>query len=353
MQHPRSVLVNAAGGVSLPVCDHYCGTEARILKSLALQADLMAQWGACVMDVTMDCDDGAPAGAERDHALMVCDLARQVFSRDRKAHAAGGVLPRIATRVHAVGHPAFAQDIQTVVGGAADVLCHVMIPQVQTLADVEAAVQAVDQACAQSSRPTTWQPLPLHVLVESPTAVQHVFAIAAHPRVQSISFGLMDFVSAHGGAIPACAMSVSTPAHPTDLDQFHHPLVVQAKLAIASACHAWHKAPSHGVVTEYGDADALFSAASLACRAFGFTRMWSIHPDQVRPILAAFAPPEAEIAQASHIIRVAASADWAPVAVAGRLHDRASFRYFWQVLERAFQTGRLPPDDPACRFFVA
>jgi citrate lyase subunit beta/citryl-CoA lyase len=88
--------------------------------------------------------------------------------------------------------------------------------------------------------------LPLHVLIESPAAVHRAFDIAAHPRVQSLSFGLMDFVSAHGGAIPSDGMS--SPG------QFSHPLVVRAKLEIASACHAHGKVPSHCVVTEFSDA---------------------------------------------------------------------------------------------------
>ena len=37
--------------------------------------------------------------------------------------------------------------------------------------------------------------------------------------------------------------------------------------------------------------------------------------------------------------------DWAPISVAGKLHDRASFRYFWQVLERAHQTGVAMPEQ--------
>jgi hypothetical protein len=63
--------------------------------------------------------------------------------------------------------------------------------------------------------------LPVHVLIESPAAVQWAFDIAAHPRVQSMSFGLMDFVSAHGGAIPAEGMGIQ--------GQFTHPLVLRAK----------------------------------------------------------------------------------------------------------------------------
>jgi citrate lyase subunit beta/citryl-CoA lyase len=147
----------------------------------------------------------------------------------------------------------------------------------------------------------------------------------------------MDFVSSHGGAIPSNAMGAA--------GQFTHPLVVRAKLEIASACHAHGKVPSHCVVTEFTDTQAMQLAAQRAAHSLGFTRMWSIHPSQIRPILAAFAPGEAEIEAAAQIIIAAVAAQWAPISFAGQLHDRASYRYFWQVLERAHQTGRvLPPE---------
>jgi citrate lyase subunit beta/citryl-CoA lyase len=73
--------------------------------------------------------------------------------------------------------------------------------------------------------------------------------------------------------------------------------------------------------------------------------MWSIHPNQIRPILEAFAPSNAEIEDATKIIAAAQGADWAPISFDGKLHDRASYRYFWQVLERAHRTGRaLAPE---------
>jgi citrate lyase subunit beta/citryl-CoA lyase len=34
------------------------------------------------------------------------------------------------------------------------------------------------------------------------------------------------------------------------------------------------------------------------------------------------------------------AAQWAPISHKGQLHDRASYRFFWQVLERAHSTGR-------------
>ncbi|NCW39812.1 MAG: CoA ester lyase, partial [Betaproteobacteria bacterium] len=69
MTHPREVLLGAqAGAVSLPVCDHYSGVEVRMRKSLQLQAEMLQEFGTCVFDVTLDCEDGAPVGGEAEHA---------------------------------------------------------------------------------------------------------------------------------------------------------------------------------------------------------------------------------------------------------------------------------------------
>jgi citrate lyase subunit beta/citryl-CoA lyase len=315
--HPATVLLGAqAGTVTLPVCDHYSGVELRMRKSLALQADMAEEFGACVFDVTLDCEDGAPIGGEVEHAALVTELALA---------AAPGM--RVGVRVHPVDHAAFDGDIAHIAGRAGQRLSHLMVPKVESVADVTRAVQALDAAGASA--------LPLHVLIESPLAVRNAFDIASHPRVQSLSFGLMDFVSAHGGAIPAEGMSVQ--------GQFTHPLVVRAKLEMASAAHAYGKVPSHCVVTEFSDTQALQAAARRAAREFGYTRMWSIHPAQIRPIVEALAPSAEEIDTASRLIEAAVAADWAPVAFEKQLHDRASYRFFWQLLARAHQTGRPLP----------
>ena len=327
----------------MPVCDHYSGVEARMVKSLQLQAEMTEEFGACVFDVTLDCEDGAPVGGEDDHANMVVALANAAQTAPNLI--AKGLHRRIGVRVHAVDHAEFAADVQTVVGLAGAALSYLMVPKVETLWDVELAVAAMDAATTPGVAP-----LPLHVLIESPAAVHRAFEIAAHPRVQSVSFGLMDFVSSHGGAIPSSAMSVRAADDGASLDQFHHPLVLRAKLGIASACHAYGKVPSHCVVTEFKDVAALQRAARSASRALGYTRMWSIHPDQIRPIVEALAPDAEEVALAAHIVQQAQRAEWAPISVDGKLHDRASYRYFWQVLERAHQTGRVLPEDVLCYF---
>ena len=106
--HPRDVLMGAqAGSVQLPVCDHYSGVEARMRKSLQLQAEMTQEFGTCVFDVTLDCEDGAPVGGEAEHAALVTELA-----------LAAAPDARVAVRVHPVDHPSFDADVAQIAGRA-------------------------------------------------------------------------------------------------------------------------------------------------------------------------------------------------------------------------------------------
>ena len=324
--HPRLALFGAEETVTpLPVCDHYAGVEVRMRKSLELQADM-----GPVFDVTLDCEDGAPIGGELEHAHLVADMLTSKLNRHR----------RVGARVHPVTHAAFGQDAATLVNRAGEHLAYLMVPKPHSAVDVGLACAEIDRLSQARGLQT---PIPIHVLIETHGALREVDAIAAHPRVQSLSFGLMDFVSAHRGAIPASAMTAP--------GQFLHPLVLRAKLEISAACHAHGKTPSHCVVTEFKDDAALSEAAKRASRELGYLRMWSIHPDQIRVIVDAFAPSVAEVDMAIEIICAAQAAHWAPIKHRNTLHDRASYRYFWQVLERAQRTGGPLPVEVRMAFF--
>src|SRR5574343_2041663 len=288
-RHPADVLFEEGDAVpEIPVCDHYCGVEARMRKSLALQAEL-----GPVFDVTLDGEDGAPVGGEVEHAHLIAELVDSPLNR----HG------RVGARVVPVDHPAFQPMLDALLPRAGARLAYLMIPKPRHARDLDDAARAVDATLAAAGID---RPLPLHALVETHGALQEVESMARHPRLESLSFGLMDFVSAHRGAIPQSAMGVQ--------GQFSHPLVLRAKLASAAACHAAGKVPSHCVVTEFKDQDALRAAAARAAGELGYTRMWSIHPDQIRPIVEAFTPSAAEVEQATEILLAAQAAggDWTP-----------------------------------------
>lgn len=309
MIHPRQALFDPeeSAAPALPVCDHYAGVETRMRKSLQLQAEM-----GPVFDVTLDNEDGAPVGGEVDQAHLI----RELLDSPDNRHG------RVGVRLLPVDHRHFA-DVAAIVLRAAKAPAYLMLPKPRSLAEVERAARALDALGAGA--------IPLHALVETHGALREVFAIAAHPRIESLSFGLMDFVSAHRGAIPASAMAGA--------GQFDHPLVVRAKLEIAAACHAAAKTPSHCVFTEFKDTRALQAAAEMAGRLLGYTRMWSIHPAQIRPIVEAFAPTVAEVDEAIEILQAAQAAGWAPIQHGDQLQDRASYRYWWQLLERAERTS--------------
>ena len=320
--HPSEVLFQGKRQpLLLPACDHYAGSEMLMRKSMTLQQELGPHF-----DITFDCEDGAAAGQEPAHAEMV---ARLINSADNRFN-------RIGVRVHDVHSPHFDTDLATIVGAAASRLAYVVLPKPNGLADVEQALAALNRHATQGGRHVR---IALHVLIETHGALHDAWAIAALPQVECLSFGIMDFVSSHYGAIPAGAMR--TPG------QFTHPLVVRAKLEIVAACHAHGKIASHNVTTDIKDSAVVANDAQRAAAEFGFTRMWSIHPGQVKPIIKAFTPRLSEVNDATHILTDAAAANWGPIALNGRLHDRASYRYYWTVLQRAKLAGLTLPDAAA------
>jgi citrate lyase subunit beta/citryl-CoA lyase len=322
--HPSEVLFQGQRlPLHLPACDHYAGSEKLMRKSMTLQQAL-----GPVFDITFDCEDGAAASREREHAGLAATLLNSDDNR----------FGRIGARLHDVDSPHFEQDADIIVGAAAKRLAYVVLPKVDGVDDVLRAQVTINRIAEAAGRPAD-DPLPLHVLIETHGAVRDAFAIAALPQVECLSFGVMDFVSSHHGAIPATAM--------VSPGQFTHPLVARAKLEMVAACHAHGKVPSHNVTTEIKDDAVVAEDARRAAGEFGFTRMWSIHPGQIEPIVAAFAPHGAEVDEAAAILRAAMDAGWGPIARHGRLHDRASYRYYWTLLQRAKLAGLALPETAA------
>ena len=311
--HPSKVLFQGKRQpVSLPVCDHYAGSEKLMRRSMALQQEL-----GPLLDITFDCEDGAAAGNEEDHARLVASLINGADNR----HG------RIGARVHDIHSPWFERDTAIICGASAQRLAYLVLPKAESLEDVVHGLGVIARYAEKAGR----EHLPVHVLIETHGALAAVRGIAALPQVECLSFGIMDFVSDHYGAIPGSAMR--SPG------QFTHALVARAKAEVAAACHAHGKCPSHNVTTEIRDTSVVAQDAARAFGEFGFTRMWSIHPSQIKPILSAYAPQAAEVEDAAAILSAAQAANWGPTQYHGTLHDRASYRYYWTVLQRARLSG--------------
>ncbi len=325
--HPAAVLY--AGIKPLPAlsaCEHYAGNEKLIRKALQLQSEL-----GPVFDITADCEDGALAGQEKQHAQMVATMIRDPANR----------FGRVGARIHDVTHSHWRDDLDIIVGAAGNQVAYIVIPKPESFDDAEIQVASLDDA---RKRHGIKREIPVHVLIETHGALRHVWQIAALPHVESLDFGLMDFVSAHHGAVPAAAMK--SPG------QFDHPLIARAKLEIAAAALGTGIVPSHNVTTEIHDVDVVRNDARRAREEFGYLRMWSIHPNQIVPIVEAMRPAFDDIHDAGAILAAAQDASWGPIKHEGKLHDRASYRFYWELLQRAHSTGMTLPADIQNRFFT-
>jgi citrate lyase subunit beta/citryl-CoA lyase len=285
-------------------------------KALALQAEL-----GPVFDITFDCEDGAPVGKEAEHAQLVADI---LLSSDNRFN-------RVGVRIHDPSHPCWKADVATLIKQAGKKIAFVMIPKVVSAEQTQTIIDEINHVAKTAN---IGRVIPIQVLIETHGALHEVYEIAALEQVESLSFGLMDFVSAHHGAIPGNAM---------DRGQFDHPLVARAMLEISAACHAHGKVASHNVCTNINDVAIIESDTLRAKNEFGFTRKWSIHPNQIPVIVKTLSPSPSEIEEACSILLAAQAAQWGPIQHEGKLHDRASYRYFWTILQKAHLTGHAIP----------
>jgi len=326
--HPRDALFRGEKPFPIiPTCEHFAGSEKLITKALGLQETL-----GPIFDITCDCEDGAPAGREGEHADMIVRVLNGELNRHRMAGA----------RIHDYSHPHWKRDVEILVEGAGEALAYLTIPKTT---DVEHLREMVDYIQGVAANRGLAREIPLHVLVETHGALRDVWEIARTPWVQVLDFGLMDFVSGHHGAIPASAMR--SPG------QFEHRLLARAKAEVTAAALANGIVPAHNVSLDLKNSYSTFQDASRARNEFGFLRMWSIYPAQIRPIVDAMKPDHSEIVDAANILVAAQKADWGPIQYDGELHDRATYRYYWELLRKARVTGVDIPAAAEAAFFAA
>ena len=310
---------------AIPACEHFAGSEKLIHKALELQDKL-----GPVFDITCDCEDGAPAGQERGHAEMIVRVLNAEANKHRMAGA----------RIHDYTHPHWRDDVEILVGGAGKLLSYLTLPKATTVGQVAEMIGHIQQVAGKHG---IGREIPIHALIETHGALRDAQAIAALPWMQVLDFGLMDFVSGHHGAIPASAMR--SPG------QFEHKLLARAKTDVVAAALAHGVVPAHNVTLDLKNPYAAYADARRARMEFGFLRQWSIYPTQIQPIVDAMKPDWSEVETGAAILLAAQKAHWGPIQHAGELHDRATYRYYWEVLQKARVTGIKLPAEAEQAFF--
>ena len=247
--------------------------------------------------VIVDLEDAvAPADKER--------------ARDALANWLAAAHP-VVVRINAAGTPWFADDLALC---AHPGVAAVMLPKAER-ADELAAVAAA--AAGGQGAPA------LLPLIETAAGFAGALALAQAPRVERLAFGTIDFqldLGMDGGA--------------EELRCFGAQLVLVSRLAQRAA-------PVDGVTTQIDDAAAVALAAERA-RRIGFGAKLCIHPRQVAPVNAAFAPSAEQLAWAQRLVEAAGGSDGAAVAVDGAMVDRPVLLRAQAILREAAERGAGP-----------
>jgi citrate lyase subunit beta / citryl-CoA lyase len=325
--HPNDALFS--GEKPFPIintCEHFAGSEKLIEKAMDLQQKMEG-----VFDITMDCEDGAKQGEERKHAEMVVAMAKSA----RNVHKKAGV------RIHDHSNAWWKQDVDILVPGAGNELAYITIPKPTRVDQVKEQIGYIQEAAKKANLK---REIPIHVLIETHGAVRDAYDIAALPWVQVLDFGLMDFVSGFHGAVGD--ENMRSPG------QFDHRAISYAKARVVSAAMCSGVIPAHNVTLDLKNPYQTYADASRARNEFGFLRMWSIYPLQIQPIVDAMKPKHDAVTEAVDILLAAQDANWGPIQFAGELHDRATYRYFWELVQKAKVTGVSLPEAAVQRWFA-
>ena len=235
-------------------------------------------------------EKAAAAGADAVILDLEDAVAADAKDAARAALRSGFASVPVLVRVNGLGTPWHVADMAALAGHA---FSAVMVPKAE-------AGEAFEALCKASSAPVV-------ALVESARGLADARRIAGTANVARIAFGSIDFCADLG-----CA-------HIRDALQ-----AARCELVLASRL-AGLVAPIDGVTTAIDDADAISGDARHA-RDLGFGGKLAIHPRQIAPIRAGFAPDDAEVAWARKVLASgdgAAAVDGAMVDEPVRLRARA------------------------------
>ncbi len=205
----------------------------------------------------------------------------------------GGYGDRVlSVRVNAMDSKWFRDDITRVINEAGSVIDCIMVPKMQTAAQL---VQ-VDQLIAELEAANGLEigALGLEIQIEDALGLVNVETIAAaSDRLESLIFGPADFMA----SINMKSLVVGEqPSGYTEGDAFHYVLM---RLLVAG--RAFGKQVIDGPYLGIRDLDGLRRAAQRSA-SLGFDGKWVLHPDQVDIVNEIFSPSQADYDHAELIL---------------------------------------------------
>lgn len=186
----------------------------------------------------------------------------------------------------------FYRDVIEVVEAAGSRIDVVVLPKVQSAADVLFADRLLTQIEQNVGLPLGR--IRLEALIESAKAVLHAEEIAmSTPRLAGLIFGVVDYAGNIGARNPVREQFAL----------YHYP-----KAKTVAAARAAGIDVLDGVTLQFRDLEQCEHDAHSAAQ-MGFDGKWAIHPDQVPVINRAFTPSPDEITRAQEIIALYEKSD--------------------------------------------
>ena len=279
------------------------------------------------------------AGAD----LVFLDLEDAVAPND-KAQARKNVISAlneldwsntaVSVRINGLDTEYMYQDLVAVMEQAGDKLDTILIPKVNSAADVHLVATIMSQI----ELGKKFAPVNLHVLIETAEGMANIESIArACPeRMEAMVFGVADYAASIrarttqiGGANPLYGILADQDATQENHRQFywgdpwHYAL---SRLVVA--CRANGLRPIDGPYGAIDDPQG-FEVAARAGAALGIEGKWAIHPSQIPLANTVFTPAAEEVRRAQRILdamKQAALENRGAVSLDGRLIDAASIR---------------------------
>jgi citrate lyase subunit beta/citryl-CoA lyase len=266
--------------------------------------------------VFLDLEDAcAPIVKEASRAIVVDALTGQDW---------GGVVR--AVRVNGLETPWCHGDVVEVVTGAREALDVIIVPKARSARDVwwfDVLLTQLEAKLGLTKR------IGLEVLIEEAEGLSNAAAIArSSDRLEAIIFGAGDLSASLHARVDGNFDPVGE--YPGDFWHF-------ARVQILAAARGAGIDAIDAPFPAYQDPEGYRRAATHAS-LLGYDGKWAIHPSQVPIANEAFAPTEAEVADARDAVAVyrASEADGVgAIGRDGRLVDAAHMRLAANVLHRA------------------
>jgi citrate lyase subunit beta/citryl-CoA lyase len=181
-------------------------------------------------------------------------------------------------------------DVIHVVENASERLDELMLPKVQTAAEVHALDLLLTQIEKRTGRQAR---VGIEAQIETAQGLINVEEIcAASDRLETIIFGPADFAAST--EMPVLTGGVSIPEYPGD--HFHY---VFSKILMAGRANGLQVID--GPFLKIRELDAL-REYSMRTRILGYDGKWALHPDQVRVINEVFTPTQEQFDRAVDIL---------------------------------------------------